>query len=49
MVDTCQEKTDLRPLFFIKVVIVCAFQPFGGGGIKLTTVNHSDIRGLVTA
>jgi hypothetical protein len=49
MVDTCQEKTDLRVLFFNRVSCSLVFQPYGRGGIKLTTVNHSDIRGLDTA
>ena len=49
MVDSCQEKKSLPSNCFPAVLVVDRFQGTQGGGTCVTTVDHSDIRGLVTA
>ena len=49
MVDSCQEKKSFPATLFRVVVVVANFQDTQRGGTHLTTVDHSDIRGLATA
>jgi len=49
MVDSCQEKKELPANCFSAVLAVVIFQGIQRGGTGLATVDHSDIRGLVTA
>ena len=49
MVDTCQENRTLLPNFLPAVLVVDKFQGTQRGGTDVTTIDHSDIRGLGTA
>ena len=49
MVDSCQEKKNILSNCFPAVLVVDRFQGTQGGGTYVTTIDHSDIRGLVTA
>jgi len=49
MVDSCQEKKALPANCFSAVLVVVIFQGTQRGGTSVATVDHSDIRGLVTA
>jgi len=49
MVDTCQENKILLYSFSFAVLVVSNFQGIQGGGTNVTTIDHSDIRGLGTA
>ena len=49
MVDTCQEKKASPANCFSAVLVVVKFQGTQRGGTGMTTVDHSDIRGLGTA
>ena len=49
MVDTCQEDITLLSNFIPAVLVVGKFQGIQRGGTNVTTIDHSDIRGLVTA
>jgi len=49
MVDTCQENKSLLPNFLPAVLVVDEFQGIQRGGTDMTTIDHSDIRGLDTA
>ena len=49
MVDSSQEKKKLPANCFPAVLVVVIFQGTQRGGTHVATVDHSDIRGLVTA
>jgi hypothetical protein len=49
MVDSCQVKKAFLPNCFTAVLIVFLLQGTQRGGTRLATVDHTDIRGLVTA
>jgi len=49
MVDSCQEENTFLPNCFSAVLVVDRFQGIQRGGTYVTTVDHTDIRGLVTA
>jgi hypothetical protein len=49
MVDSCQEKKSALSNCFSAVLVVDRFQGTQRGGTYVTTDDHSDIRGLVTA
>ena len=49
MVDSCQEKKSLSSNCFPAVLVVDRFQGIQRGGTCVATVDHTDIRGLVTA
>jgi hypothetical protein len=49
MVDSCQEKKELPANCFSAVLVRVIFQGTQRGGTGVTTVDHSDIRGLDTA
>jgi hypothetical protein len=49
MVDSCQEKKELPANCFSAVLVRVMFQGTQRGGTSVATVDHSDIRGLVTA
>jgi len=49
MVDSCQEKKVFPASCFSAVLVVVIFQGTQRGGTGVATVDHSDIRGLVTA
>ena len=49
MVDSCQEENRLLPNCFPAVLVVVLFQGSQRGGTHVATVDHSEIRGLVTA
>ena len=49
MVDTCQAGKVLSSNFIPAVLVVDKFQGTQRGGTDVTTIDHSDIRGLDTA
>jgi len=49
MVDSCQEEKSFLSNCFPAVLVVDRIQGTQRGGTYVTTVDHSDIRGLVTA
>jgi acyl-coenzyme A thioesterase PaaI-like protein len=48
MVDSCQEEKNLPSHCFPAVLVVDFFQGTQRGGTDVATVDHTDIRGLVT-
>ncbi len=49
MVDSCQEEKAIPANCFSVVLVIVIFQGTQRGGTDLATVDHSNIRGLVTA
>ena len=49
MIDSCQEERQMPANCYSAVLVVFLLQGTQRGGTRLATVDHSDIRGLVTA